>query len=150
MIKELFQLIKMLFQPIPQGKTVGTIIMKHFPFSKFNAMMWCGHIIVREEHQDTITGTTITHETIHLCQARVCGSWVKYYLSYFWNWIKHNPFVFSSYFLNKYESEAFANESNSCYITNYTGENIEKYDLGRKVYNACGSLRGYLNYIETL
>lgn len=150
MIKELFQLIKMIFQPIPQGETVGTIIMKHFPFPGFSAMMWCGHIIVREEYKESITGTTLNHENIHLCQAKLHGSWWKYYLSYLWNWAKHNPFSKSAYFLNKYEGEAFANQSNIGYIRNYTGKNLYKYDLGHKVLKACGSIQRYLNFIETL
>ena len=32
-----------------------------------------------------------THETIHLRQAQVIGSWVKDYWRYFVEWVKGNP-----------------------------------------------------------
>ena len=61
---------------------------------------------------------SLTHETIHLRQAQVIGSWVKYYWRYFVEWVKGNPICHpasSAYYTIKYEMEAYANEGNPDY-----------------------------------
>lgn len=98
-INELFYLIKLLFTK--QTNQLEIITMKHFPFKGYKAMSWCGKIITREYVLDEIT---INHEIIHLEQALRYNSWIKYYLVYLWECIKHG------YRNNKFEIEAYQNE----------------------------------------
>ena len=150
MIKELFILIKMLFTSIGKTDAVTVRKMKHFPFKGYAALMWCGTIIQREDCTDKIDCLVINHERIHLAQAQWKGSWVRYYLSYLWNWAKHNPLAPSSYYLNKYEGEAYANELKDYYWMDYDGRNLDKYDLGRKYWRLYPSATQYKNYIKTI
>lgn len=149
MIKELFTLIKLLFTSPKKVDDVKIEPMQHFPFKGYEAMMWCGRIIYRKENGN-FASVVITHERIHLAQAKIKGCWVLYYLSYLWNWIKHNPFAPSSYYLNKYEGEAYANEHKSNYPFAYSGKNIKKYDLGRAYWRKYPSPTLYINYLKTL
>lgn len=97
MMKELWQLIKMLFSSKPGDfDTPELLAMKHYPFKGYRFMMWCGRMIYRAENKENIDRymqtyagkESLTHETIHLRQAQVIGSWVKYYWRYFVEWIK--------------------------------------------------------------
>ena len=99
MMKELWQLIKMLFSSKPGDfDTPKLLSMKHYPFKGYRFMMWCGRMIYRienkeniEKYMQTYAGKeSMTHETIHLRQAQAVGSWVKYYWRYFVEWIKGN------------------------------------------------------------
>lgn len=58
MIKELWILIKMLFQSKPSdvlsSDELQLMEMKHFPFKKFTFMSWCGVIIFRAEKRGLI------------------------------------------------------------------------------------------------
>lgn len=99
-MKELWQLIKMLFSSKPGDfDTPRLLSMKHYPFKGYRFMMWCGRMIYRienkeniEKYMQTYAGKeSMTHETIHLRQAQAVGSWVKYYWRYFVEWIKGNP-----------------------------------------------------------
>ena len=150
MFKELLTLIKMLFKHIKKDDAVTVVTMRHFPFKGYTAMMWCGTIITRAEHAQYVDATTLTHERIHLAQAKLQGSWILFYLSYLWNWGKHNPFAPSAYYLNKYEGEAYANELNQDYPLLYDGSKLDKYDLGRKYWRMYPSATQYKNFIKTL
>lgn len=150
MFREIFTLAKILFKRIRKDDMVTVEIMQHFPFKGYSAMMWCGTIIIREDCKEDISRTVLNHEEIHLAQAKVKGNWLKYYISYLWNWFKHNPLTHSSYYLNKYEGEAFANEDKEEYVKTYTGENIYKYDLGREYWRKYPSPEKYKNFIKTL
>lgn len=166
MFKELFTLIKMLFATSPKDITdtdLEVIYMKHFPFKNVSAMMWCGKAICRKEDyiegKDTLSkrlGTIIaTHEYGHLVQSQYEGSWIKYYLKYLWHWFKHNPFYKYSYWLNRYEVEAFAKEECPEYWLNYDGNNLKtKYNFkkAKKVFKEKGveSSIVWKRYIKTL
>ena len=87
-MKELWQLIKMLFSSKPGDfDTPELLAMKHYPFKGYRFMMWCGRMIYRDENKENIDRymqtyagkESLTHETIHLRQAQAIGSWVKYY-----------------------------------------------------------------------
>lgn len=118
MILELFKLIWILITSSPKKTDSLEIVkMNHFPFKGYIAMSWCGKLITR--NPDRIDNSTVNHELIHLFQAKQYSCWTMYYLSYFWQWIKGNPFHKSSYFTNPFESEAYANEGNYQYCQNY-------------------------------
>jgi len=96
-MKELWQLIKMLFSSKPGDfDTPELLAMKHYPFKGYRFMMWCGRMIYRAENKENIDRymqtyagkESLTHETIHLRQAQVIGSWVKYYWRYFVEWLR--------------------------------------------------------------
>lgn len=83
-MKELWQLIKMLFSSKPGDfDTPELLAMKHYPFKGYRFMMWCGRMIYRAENKENIDRymqtyagkESLTHETIHLRQAQVIGSW---------------------------------------------------------------------------
>ena len=111
MIKELYTLIKMLFNSKPSDfDKVEWMQMQYFPFKRCPCMMWCGRLIVRSGEEVQISAEVINHENIHLAQAKVCGSWVKYYWSYFIEWLKNG------YRNSPYESEAYENETDFNYL----------------------------------
>lgn len=110
MIKELIYLIKLLFTK--QSDELEVIKMKHFPFPGFGAMSWCGKIITKYNYVDDIMKN---HERIHLEQALQFKSWISYYITYLWYWIKGNPFLKSSYYTIPFEIEAYGNEKNFNY-----------------------------------
>lgn len=148
MIKELWILVKLLFSSSPSDiKELELLEMKHFPFSGYKFMSWCGRMIYRESNKDRIQReigtskfeTSKIHETIHLRQAQVEGSWVKYYLKYFWEWLKGNPIISpasSAYKTIPYEIQAYANEDNPDYINNFPADDLSRYTLKnrKKVY----------------
>lgn len=117
-------------------------------------MSWCGAIIHRVGTSD-IDAKTINHETIHLMQAKVCGSWVKYYLKYLWEWLRRgflSPMT-ANYYVSKYESEAYANEDDSNYCNGYDGGNLRKYTIknAKKLYKQLGGTSAaWKNYIKSL
>lgn len=87
----------MLFSSKPGDfDTPELLPMKHYPFKRYRFMMWCGRMIYRAENKENIDRymqtyagkESMTHETIHLRQAQVIGSWVKYYWRYFVEWVK--------------------------------------------------------------
>ena len=101
-MKELWQLIKMLFSSKPGDfDTPELLPMKHYPFKGYRFMMWCGRMIYRAENKENIDRymqtyagkESMTHETIHLRQAQVIGSWVKYYWRYFVEWDQGKPYL---------------------------------------------------------
>ena len=156
MLKELFELIRLLFSSNPKDiEEMKVKNMKHFPFKGYKAMAWCGTIIHREG-ASKVNDITINHETIHLMQAKMCGSWVKYYWRYFIDWLKGNPLIYpasSAYYTTKYESEAYANEENMSYCKNYDGSNLQKYTFKdrKKIYKKVGGTsKDWKVYVKTL
>ena len=156
MLKELFELIRLLFSSNPKDiEEMKVKNMKHFPFKGYKAMAWCGTIIHREG-ASKVNDITINHETIHLMQAKMCGSWVKYYWRYFIDWLKGNPLIYpasSAYYTTKYESEAYANEENMNYCKNYDGSNLQKYTFKdrKKIYKKVGGTsKDWKAYVKTL
>lgn len=130
---ELIKLIKMLFKTSPKDSDVLILKgMKHFPFKGYKYMMWCGHLIYRGDIEPKVSETSMTHETIHLKQAQVKGSWIKYYWSYLVEWIKGGPILHPSsaaYYTIPYEMEAYSNEDNPEYAKSYNGTNLSKYKI---------------------
>ena len=163
MIKELWTLAKMLFATKPSEiEELKLMGMNHFPFKGFAYMCWCGKMIYRNDMYDVRRKEWITkkykvsknHETIHLMQAKICGSWVKYYLSYLWEWLKPgftSPLT-ANYYTLKYEAEAYANEENFDYPKNYDGSNLPKYTFKnrKKLYKKYGSTQMWVYYLKTL
>ena len=156
MIKELWTLIKMLFSSSPKDtETVKVMDMQHFPFKGYKAMSWCGCIIHRADASpvDTIT---INHEHIHLMQAKVCGSWCRYYIKYLWEWLKGGIITHpasAAYYTSKYESEAYANETDFTYCRSYDGTNLKKYTFRnrKKLYRQLGGTpESWKAYIKSL
>ena len=97
MIKELWILIKMLFGKKPKDiERVSLMGMNHFPFKGYKYLMWCGKMIYRNDMYDRRQKEWATdayrisnnHEQIHLAQAKMCGSWKKYYWRYFVEWLR--------------------------------------------------------------
>lgn len=171
MFRELWQLIKLLFQTKPsEVNEVELLEMKYFPFKGYKYLMWCGKMIYRNDMIEkrkkewkTLTFlTSKVHETIHLNQAKRSGSWAKYYWQYFKEWIKGGIImapVSSAYYTNPFEMEAFANERFSSYPRemtidkdNYSVEAFTRYIIkkGRKkLYKSLGKT-GWKKYIKTL
>lgn len=165
MLKELWILIKMLFDSSPCDiDSVSLMGMNHFPFKGYKYMMWCGKMIYRNDKQDIRRKEWITkaykvsknHETIHLMQAKVCGSWVKYYWKYFIEWLKGNPIIkpaSSAYFTIPFKCEAYANETNMKYCSPYLGYNLQKYTFNnrKKLYKKVGGTSNdWKKYIKEL
>ena len=168
MIKELWILIKMLFQSRPSeciGKPQELIMMVHFPFKDSTFMSWCGKIITRTEYKDVVhqfletdDGEQVkTHEHGHVVQADSLhgDNWISFYLSYYWNWIKHGLMspLSANYYINKYEAEAFANEGNPDYWSNYTKDSIKKYTFkdAKKLYKQVGGTpESWKAYVKSL
>lgn len=165
MIKELWTLVKMLFGKKPKDvENVCLMGMKHFPFKGYSYLMWCGKMIYRDDMYDRRQKEWPTdkfkvsknHETIHLMQAKICGSWWKYYWRYFVQWLKGNPLLHpstSAYYTIPYECEAYANEENMDYCKNYDGSNLQKYTFKRrkKLYKEVGgSSKEWKAYLKTL
>lgn len=153
---ELIKLIKMLFTPIKDVNELNLIGMKHFPFKGYKYMMWCGNIIYRGNETPIISEESLTHETIHLMQAKVKGSWIKYYWSYFIQWMKGNPIIHpasSAYYTIPYEMEAYANQHNKEYIDNYHGQFLHCYVIKdrKKTYKLKGGTpRTWKVYLKTI
>lgn len=173
MFKELWQLIKLLFQTKPSEiKEVELLGMNNIPFKGYKYLMWCGKIIYRkdmeykrkEEWKTSSFRIDLNHETIHLNQAKKSGSWIKYYWQYFKEWIKGGVImapVSAAYYTNPFEMQAYANEDNLeypegmiIYVDNYSDGEFNKYIIknNRKtVYKNAGSTsRDWKKYIKTL
>lgn len=129
---ELIKLIKMLFTPVKED--VSFIQMKHFPFNGYKYMMWCGGIIYKDKEDINISQKELNHELIHLCQAKIKGSWIKFYCSYFVEWLNGTPFLGykSAYYTVPYEMEAYANEDNFDYTHEYDGKNLVRYIIANR------------------
>ena len=144
MIKEFCILVKMLFGKKPKDiENVCLMGMEHFPFKGYKYLMWCGKMIYRNDMYDRRQKEWPTeayqisknHEQIHLQQAKICGSWVKYYWRYFIEWLKGNPIISpssSAYYTIPFEMEAYANEKDVHYSKTYNGGNLKKYYIKKR------------------
>ena len=96
------------------------------------------------------------HERIHLMQALTCNdSWVRYYLSYLWEWLKCGFLapMSANYVTSKYESEAYANEDDCTYCNDYDGSNLPKYTFKKhkKLYKQLGGTsKAWKEYVKSL
>lgn len=158
MVKELWILVKMLFGTRPSDfvyKKQEVVTMKHFPFKGYKAMAWCGKIVHREGASE-VDARTMNHEKIHVAQAMVCNdSWVRYYLSYLWEWLRRGflaPMT-ANYYVSKFESEAYANEDRPNYLKYYMPFGINKYSIkgAKKLYKKLGGTpEAWKKYVKTL
>lgn len=154
-IKELIQLIKLLFKGKPRDVSEITVMeMKYFPFSNYSAMSWCGRLITNSD-ADKVDRSIFNHEMIHLRQSQQYGSWVAYYWKYLREWLKGLPFrkpFNSAYYTNPFEMEAYANENNEAYWQEYDPQNISRYYIGnrRETYTRQESFGKWLQYIRKL
>lgn len=155
MLNELWQLIKWLFTSNPKDtKELEIVEMKYFPITGFAAMSWCGKLIVH--NKERVNETLKTHETIHLKQAQAVSNWIIFYLLYVKEWLIGNPFkkpFTSAYYTICYEMEAYANEDNKDYVSNYYDESINRYKLThkKKTYEEQGgTFTKWKEYIKTL
>jgi hypothetical protein len=149
MIKETWLLFKLLFTKFRDSLEI--LVLKHYPFSGYIAMSWCGNLVCREKNVERIKGNedTLRHETIHLYQAKTgFKSWIGFYLSCLWNTLSGAIYGFSwdfGYYTSKYESEAYANENRPEYIENYTKDSIKKYNFSlsqrKKMWKECSGSR---------
>lgn len=128
MIKELWYLIKALFNPLTNQ--IEVVKMKYFPFPGYSAMSWCGKVIIK---RDTVSDKIINHERIHLEQAlqiakqENTNTWLTYYWQYLKYWVKGNPFSESSYYTIPFEMEAYGNEHDFDY--KITKDSWKKYEI---------------------
>lgn len=170
MIKEVWLLVKMLFSSRPSDvltKQIELKEMKHFPFKGFRFMCWCGCIIFRKEKKDVLErflktkegSISLTHEYGHAIQAisEHGDNWSRYYLAYFWHWIKHCPWISPAsacYYLNRYECEAYAQENNPDYWKNYSRKNLRtRYTIedAKNVWKALGGTsKDWKNFLKTI
>ena len=159
MCRELWRLIKMLFASRPSDvayQELEVVDMKHFPFKGYKAMTWCGKIIHRIGTSD-IDAKTLNHERIHVMQAmyHTNDSWVRYYLSYLWEYIRRGVMspMSGNYHCSKYESEAYANEGDMNYCDNYDVSNLSKYVIknAKELYKQLGCTpTAWKEYIKKL
>ena len=158
MLKELWRLIVMLFVTRPSDfvyKDLEVEVMKHFPFKGYKAMAWCGKIIHREGASE-VDAVTMNHEKIHVVQAMLCNdSWVRYYLAYWWEWLRRGFLapMSANYYCSKFESEAYANESNFDYLKDYDTSSIDKYRIknAKKLYKKFGGTpNAWKQYVKSL
>lgn len=143
---------KMLFSPI-KSTEVEPLAMDHIPFSGYKYLMWCGKVIYRRSRPEfgTLTDEDKNHESLHLDQAIDKGSWVKYYLSYVWNWIKHYPLFTrknGAYYLNKYEVEAYAKDKDLEYRKRRNKNAVENFKIKREEFLKHNSIYEYKKYIR--
>lgn len=149
------------------GESLGLVVMKHFPFKNYRFMSWCGKVILRKEKEELILRflntrageDSKTHEYGHAIQAESehGDNWLRYYLSYFWHWLKHCPWMAPSsacYYLNRYEVEAYAQESNPAYWSDYSRENLRgKYSIRKakkKWKEVGGKAKDWKLYVKSL
>ena len=129
-IKETWTLVRLFFTKIPD--TLKTVQTKYYPAKKYCAMMWCGVLMTRDK-PEAVSWSTQNHERIHLEQAKLKGSWFKFYTSYLGEYLR-NRFLFlghdAAYFLISYEMQAYAHEYDWGYKV--TSENMKPYKLSRK------------------
>ena len=86
--REFFKLAGMLFHRIKTDGVLDPITMRHFPFKKYEFMMWCDNLISRSK-EFLMTKDEEQHEKIHLWQAMSnYEKWYQYYWHYYWEWTK--------------------------------------------------------------
>ena len=135
-IKETWKMAKMLFQSKPSDFDKLIVMeMECYPFSGYSYLTWCGYCIVRKNTKDidNIPAEDMNHENIHLEQAKNCGTWLKFYSRYLWSWFRLSPlFGKFGYYLNKYETEAYAKEEVLEYLERRPSGYVSMYDQENK------------------
>ena len=123
------------------------------PWQGFSCINLFGILFVRKGC--VLDERVLNHERIHTAQAKVCGSWVKFYLFYLWEWLRigfMSPLK-ANYYTSKYESEAYANEDDYDYCDGYDGSNLSKYVFKnrKKLYKDVGrSAAAWKRYVKSL
>ena len=160
----------MLFSTRPSdciGKEMEVVVMKHFPFEGNRYMSWCGKVITRHEKKaviDRFLGTaggaeSKTHEGGHVKQAidEHGDNWPRYYLNYYWNWLKWNPLGKPShacYYCNRYEVQAYAKQHDPDYWKGNTRVDLKgKYSIknAKKLYSKIGGTpEAWKAYVKSL
>lgn len=121
--KELWMLFTLLFSDVSKIKELKPLKMKCFPFKGYKYMMWCGYCIYRSYRpkNKNVDKVSLNHESIHLQQAKDCGSWLKFYWQYLREWLKCVR-IFKdtnlAYYASKFEAEAYKNEKDFDYLKN--------------------------------
>lgn len=141
-IKETWTLGKMLFTSKPSDfDKLEMMPMKCFPFKGYKYLTWCGRCVYRENTSAAvITPVAENHENIHLDQAKYYDSWTKFYLKYLWSWMRISPFFQKiGYYMNKFETEAYAKEEDLIYRITRSRGAVEKFDQDekRKIWKQC-------------
>jgi len=86
------------------------IIYNNFiPVPPFSAIMLFGVTFARRKYKP-LSCRTINHEKIHVAQAKECGGWFKYYLTYLRLWLKYR------YAAHPMEIEAYGFEQCDDYL----------------------------------
>lgn len=123
---------KMLFASKPADfQTLQILEMKRYPFSGYKLLTWCGYCIVREGTPDAhdLPAEDTNHENIHLAQAKDAGTWIKFYASYLWSWFRLSPlFGKYGYYLNRFETEAYAKENDMTYLIRRPSGAADNFD----------------------
>ena len=119
LISEFFSLASMLFHKVRTDGKLDPITMRHFPFKKYEFMMWCDNLISRSK-EFLMTKDEEQHEKCHLWQAITNYDWwYQYYWHYYWEWTKvffKSGLSFrTAYACNPFEVEAKGNESLNLY-----------------------------------
>lgn len=151
LIKEMAWMASKLLLPVST-----TLTLKHsgfFPGRNYAYMMWCGTLLYREERFANISPTSYNHELIHLRQAQHCGSWLKYYIKYCWQWILgfswRSPKM-TAYYTNPYEIEAYANEHNPDYSMIYDPKTLNRYRIKHRSHTYKAHQNDWHRYILEL
>ena len=121
---------KMLFASKPQDfQTLLPMKMKRYPFKGYKYLTWCGYCIMREDTSADMPEEDSNHENIHLRQAQDAGTWLKFYARYLWSWFRLSPlFRKFGYYLNKFETEAYAKEQDMTYLIRRPENNVALFD----------------------
>ena len=145
MIKELLYLCKLFFSKVPPEETpLENVILKHFPFKGYGAMMWCGKLISRSEVYNIYTWN---HEKIHLRQAQKCGSWFIYYSLYLWYYVCGLGLPKDgAYFSIPFEMEAYANQEN----LGYTKISWKRYKIKNRRRAWLENMSSWKKWIKTI
>lgn len=96
---------------------------KIIPFKDFYAVQLFGTIYIRKEYENLpVSQITITHETVHICQALDFGigklGFIPFYIWYLLEWILKLPMYIwgkDPYYNISAEREAYDNQNNPDY-----------------------------------
>ena len=134
--KEIWTFIQLFFTGMDKSKTeLEPWGVKYILSGKYKYMCWCGRVLFHLEkpEEGILVGEDKNHETLHLIQAHDSGSWIKYYWGYLIEWLKGGgPFSKKSYYVGKYEVEAYAKEGDDTYISRRPAGNVDKFILKDK------------------
>ena len=131
-ISEFFKLAKMLFDSKPKDfNDLELYETKYFPFKGYKYLCWCGRCVYRTSTPGAgqLVGKDKNHENTHLRQAQDCKTWISYYLKYVWSWFIISPwFGKKGYYMNKYETEAYAKEADDSYLDRRVYKAVDMFE----------------------